>query len=110
MEDSGGAHADGDADSEAGELKACVEAMGRCERPFVLPTPRTSRLDLRTRRPIHDTHSPPPRPPRELECAVCLCVLEDPVSLPCNHPYCNRCLVPPRVGQTDLLCQRANSY
>lgn len=29
---------------------------------------------------------------KELQCAVCLALLKEPKSLPCNHAYCNRCL------------------
>ena len=28
----------------------------------------------------------------ELQCSVCLSVLRDPISLPCNHTFCSRCL------------------
>jgi len=30
---------------------------------------------------------------KELNCPICLCVMEDPHSLPCNHNFCRNCLL-----------------
>ncbi|XP_075228515.1 LON peptidase N-terminal domain and RING finger protein 1 [Lycorma delicatula] len=77
------------------------------DRSSCLKTLTRAFLDIvqNTGGPILDTATPHFHESNDLKCTICYCVFYQPVTLPCGHSFCRKCI----IRESNRLCKKCGS-